>query len=155
MSGPLAPVQVGLVDLLPPFDVAVDANTGAASYSYALPLPNGRLGFGPGLALNYQDAAGNSPFGFGWMLGGMAAISVFDQRKAPHYDATDRYALAGEELVPALSNGPGAPVALEWDTATHHNTRSTAQQPVSGPGPGQRSGHVQEAPQSSALRTGA
>lgn len=103
--------------------MSVDANTGAASYSYALPLPNGRLGFGPGLALNYQDAAGNSPFGFGWMLGGMAAISVFDRRSAPRYDATDRYALAGEELVPALSSGPGAPAALEWDTATHHVRR--------------------------------
>ncbi|WP_309485713.1 SpvB/TcaC N-terminal domain-containing protein, partial [Arthrobacter sp. ES1] len=72
MNGPITPALVEVADLLPPFDVAVDASTGSASYSYPLPLPSGRLGFGPGLAFNYQDAAGNSPFGFGWALGGMA-----------------------------------------------------------------------------------
>ncbi|MET3948528.1 RHS repeat-associated protein [Arthrobacter sp. UYCu512] len=123
MNGPITPALVEVADLLPPFDVAVDASTGSASYSYPLPLPSGRLGFGPGLAFNYQDAAGNSPFGFGWALGGMASVSVFDRRDVPRYDATDRYSLAGDELVPALTSGPGGQTALEWDAPAHHVRR--------------------------------
>lgn len=124
MSASMALAEVNLPDLLPPFDVDVDPATGAASYNFPLPLPVGRLGFGPGLALTYAHGAGNSPYGFGWTLAGLSSVTVYDRREHPRYDGTDRYAFAGEELVPAVRSGPGgATLGWEWDTATHHVRR--------------------------------
>ncbi|WP_226776258.1 SpvB/TcaC N-terminal domain-containing protein, partial [Arthrobacter sp. ES1] len=45
------------------------------------------------------------------------------RRDVPRYDATDRYSLAGDELVPALTSGPGGQTALEWDAPAHHVRR--------------------------------
>ena len=120
-----APPELGgvdLPDLLPPFDVQVDPATGSAGYTFALPLPAGRQGFGPSLALSYRGAA-NSPYGFGWTLDGPISVTVFDDRAHPRYDGTDRYAFGGAELVPALTQDPGGLTAIEWDTASHHVRR--------------------------------
>ena len=90
-----------LDDLRVEHHVSVDHLTGAASIHAPFPISEGRAGFGPALALSYASGGGGSPFGIGWTLVGVPAITVSSRRGLPRYDGTDRYALGGgEELAP-------------------------------------------------------
>src|SRR5438552_3591009 len=78
------------------FDVS--PSTGTASLSVPLPLPGGRSGFGPALALSYDSGMGNGPIGLGWSLG-LPAITRKTDKGLPHYDddgtKPDTYILSG------------------------------------------------------------
>jgi hypothetical protein len=52
---------------------SVNLLTGTAGMSIPLAASPGRGGFGPQLALTYDSASGNGPFGMGWSIG---AVSV-------------------------------------------------------------------------------
>lgn len=82
-------------------DVRVDPRTGRAEITVPLRLSEGRGGFGPRLRLGYDSIGSPSPFGAGWTMAGVPAISVATRRRLPSYDSTEVYtsSLAGE-LVP-------------------------------------------------------
>lgn len=80
----------------------VDPCTGAATLRVPIPAPSGRAGFGPALALEYTGGAGGSGFAAGWSLSGLPAIGIDTRKGVPRWDGTDRYQLAGAELVPWL-----------------------------------------------------
>ena len=84
---------------------SVSAATGTTTMAVSLPLSPGRSGFTPGLQLTYDSAAGNGPFGFGWILGS-AGITRKTSKGLPLYcdgDESDVFILAGaEDLVPVL-----------------------------------------------------
>ena len=97
-----------LEDLRIEHEVRVDLATGAARVRLPLPLTPGRGDASPALALEYSSSSGNSPFGLGWSLAGLPAVGVSTRRRLPTYDARERYAFGGEELVPALVQREGA-----------------------------------------------
>ncbi|MGC4863161.1 SpvB/TcaC N-terminal domain-containing protein [Micromonospora sp. DT41] len=77
--------------------------TGTGSTSIPVRIPPGRAGFAPQLALTYDSAAGNGPFGLGWSLP-VASITRRTDKGVPTYrddvDA-DVFILSGaEDLVP-------------------------------------------------------
>lgn len=78
-----------------------DLHTGTGKLSVPLPLPPGRPGMTPSLALSYSSGAGNGPFGMGWALA-VPQISRRTDRGIPTYhDDQDTFVLSGaEELVP-------------------------------------------------------
>jgi hypothetical protein len=51
-----------------PEELDVDPFTGACTYRLPLRIPHGRGNFTPDLALTYNSARRNSPFGWGWQL---------------------------------------------------------------------------------------
>ena len=77
--------------------------TGACSVSVPLALSPGRAGVDPRLALAYDSAGGNGPFGLGWSLA-LPAVTRKSDKGLPRYDdagESDVYILAGaEDLVP-------------------------------------------------------
>ena len=83
-------------------EVTVDARTGGAVVRVPVPATAARPSLRLALALEYASGGGNSPFGLGWTLGGLAAVTVDTRLALPRYDGTDRYAFGGAELVPAL-----------------------------------------------------
>jgi RHS repeat-associated protein len=88
---------------------SVSAATGTASLQVPLALTPGRQGFTPALELNYNSAAGNGPFGFGWKLS-LPSITRKTDKGLPQYcdgDESDVFILEGaEDLVPVLdANG--------------------------------------------------
>lgn len=95
---------------------AVSQATGTASLSVGVFTSPARQGFGPKLALNYDSACGNGPFGLGWHLG-VPSITRKTSKGLPRYDdATDSdvFILAGaEDLIPLLAEASGqwTPVA--------------------------------------------
>lgn len=90
----------------------VNTFSGTASLSIPLRATPGRAGFGPALALAYANNAGNSTFGFGWSLSGMASIGIDTTESDPQYRGeSDRYSLSGgKQLVPVLEEAAGG----EW-----------------------------------------
>ena len=69
-----------------------------------MPLPPGRSQHGTQLALSYDPATGNGPFGFGWSLD-LPRISRRTDRGLPRYDDTDVFTLPGaDDLVPILDD---------------------------------------------------
>jgi RHS repeat-associated protein len=83
---------------------AANPVTGSATFSIPVPASPGRNGFGPQLALRYDSASGNSPFGFGWSLG-LPSITRKTDKGLPRYrDDTDTFLISdAEDLVPVLS----------------------------------------------------
>ncbi|GLY94445.1 SpvB/TcaC N-terminal domain-containing protein [Actinoplanes sp. NBRC 103695] len=85
---------------------AANPVTGTGTMTLPIAVSPGRSGFGPALALSYESAAGNGPFGFGWSLS-LPSISRRTERGIPRYrDDTepDTFLLAGAEgLVPLLT----------------------------------------------------
>jgi hypothetical protein len=86
------------------------SHAGDANYSVPLPLPQGRGGLSPGLALSYSSTRGNGFLGAGWALAGMEAITRCDRSIAQdgyvdtiHFDQSDAFCLNGERLVPQFS----------------------------------------------------
>ena len=103
-----AEVGFGLADTDPlsvgvDHEVVVDQLTGQATVTVPLRLSSGRNGFGPALTLRFDSTPATSPFGVGWSLDGLLAVSVSTRRRLPTYAADETYSftLAGD-LVPAL-----------------------------------------------------
>jgi Salmonella virulence plasmid 65kDa B protein len=69
-----------------------------------------RSRFGPRLALTYDSAVGNGPFGIGWSLS-LASITRKTETGLPqdrNADESDVFILSGaEDLVPLLDDGTG------------------------------------------------
>src|SRR4051812_17420626 len=78
-------------------------NTGSATYKVALDVPPGTAGFAPSLALRYDSGQGNGTVGIGWSLD-VGSIQRMTSYGVPKYDATDRFAWDGQELV-AMGGG--------------------------------------------------
>jgi RHS repeat-associated protein len=79
--------------------VDVAAHTGAASLRVPIPLPAGRSGVQPALALVYSGR-GNSAFGVGWALSGVPTIGIHLRRRVPRWDGADPFQFGGDELTP-------------------------------------------------------
>jgi RHS repeat-associated protein len=89
-----ATTQLGIADSWPSPAVVSGSNDlslpGSGSvgpdgqYHYTLPLdvPEGRMGMGPKLALNYSSGAGNGVLGVGWSLSGLSSIMPCPQIQA-------------------------------------------------------------------------
>lgn len=78
--------------------------TGTGSMSVPFATSPGRSGFSPQFALNYDSAAGNGPFGFGWSLSLPSVTRKTDKGLPQYNDAQDSdiFILSGaEDLVPA------------------------------------------------------
>jgi hypothetical protein len=78
--------------------------------SIPLPLPPGRGGFGPTLALQYSSGGGNGPYGIGWSLDAPAITRKTDKGLPRYLDddrLSDTFILSGaEDLVPLLVETP-------------------------------------------------
>ena len=89
---------------------AANPVTGTGALSVPLYASSGRSGFGPQLSLSYNSGAGNSAFGFGWMLG-LPAIHRKTDKGLPRYEdsqESDVYLLSdAEDLVPSLIQSSG------------------------------------------------
>jgi RHS repeat-associated protein len=82
------------------------STTGEATYRIALQVPPGRAGMQPHLALSYDSSAGEGPFGMGFSLEGLSAITrcasniAQDRRiRGVRNDAEDNLCLDGLRLV--------------------------------------------------------
>lgn len=100
---------------------ATNVATGAGTFSVPLPLSPGRAGSVPTVALGYDSARGNGPFGLGWALD-VPQVSRRTDKGLPHYDDRDTFVLAGaEDLVPS-TEGPDSTTAPGW-TITRYRPR--------------------------------
>jgi RHS repeat-associated protein len=85
--------------------LSVNPVVGSATHSVPLFVSPGRSGVAPSLALAYDSAAGNGPFGLGWQLS-VPSIRRKTARGVPRYrdaEESDTFVLSGaEDLVPTL-----------------------------------------------------
>jgi RHS repeat-associated protein len=90
---------------------AVSQATGTASLTVGVFTSPGRQGFEPKLALSYDSAGGNGPFGLGWHLA-VPSITRKTSKGLPRYDDaidSDVLVLSGaEDLIPLLVESGGA-----------------------------------------------
>ena len=89
--------------------------TGDLQFSIPLPISNGR-GFTPSLALQYQTAQGNSPFGVGWQLP-LLSIRLHTKHGTPKYDDPDHYVGPNGEVLEPERDSDGNIVRL---SLIHH-----------------------------------
>jgi RHS repeat-associated protein len=109
-----------LDDVLLEHRIEVNPFTGAATATVSVPVTPGRSGFGPRLALNYSSSAGNSVYGVGWSLAGIAAVSIHTSKRLPTYDRQDTFAFNGtDELVQAMQEVGGAWAFRIYESNTH------------------------------------
>jgi RHS repeat-associated protein len=94
--------------------LSVNPATGTATLRIPIPTTPGRSGFGPALALQYDSASGNGPYGLGWSLP-LPTLTRRTDRGLPRYEdaaGSDTFLLSGgEDLVPALIERPAGWVA--------------------------------------------
>src|SRR5438105_14812546 len=88
--------------------IEVNAQTGEAILVVPVQAPPGRDGLGPTFQLRYSSSAGNSAFGLGWSLGGLASVGIDTRHQLPRWDGRDGYCIGGDELVPWLEPQAGA-----------------------------------------------
>jgi RHS repeat-associated protein len=101
-------LQTDLRALAALHEVEVVPHLGSVSVRVPIRTASGRADFTPRLALDYDSAAGNSPFGLGWSLSGLLMISRSTRRGFPTYDRRDTFVLTGSgELVPSLEEEAG------------------------------------------------
>src|SRR4051812_45801668 len=62
-------------------------STGTGAMRVPIATSPGRAGFGPDLALSYDSAASNGPFGFGWSLSVPSIVRRTDQGLPVYRDA--------------------------------------------------------------------
>src|SRR6218665_3321518 len=85
-------------------------NQGAATLSYRIEVPAGRLGIQPDFTISYSSDTGNGWIGEGWSLGGISSISVDTRWGVPRYlpnTESETYMLDGQMLA-FKSNGATA-----------------------------------------------
>jgi len=94
--------------------LSVDRSTGSLSAQVAIPLPEGRGGMSPSLALAWQGARARGVFGMGWGLAGLPAIGIMGRTGGlPRHDGTDIWSGSqGGPLVP-VRDGQGRPVVRQ------------------------------------------
>jgi len=84
---------------------AANPVTGTGAMTVPLATSPGRGGFGPQLALSYDSASGDGPFGFGWSLS-IPSITRKTDKGLPQYqdgEDSDVFILSGaEDLVPVF-----------------------------------------------------
>ncbi len=95
----------GGADLRASFEADVDLGSGAPRVRIPLALPAGQRRLGPALSLVLGDDGLGGVFGFGVSLEGLPFVGVDERDGVARYDGTDRFAWAGQELVP---NGASA-----------------------------------------------
>ena len=88
-----------------PGEFRVSSN-GSAQYSIPLPVPPGRGGFQPSVAIEYHSGGGNSPLGVGFSVSAASAIARCAATLAEDHavrgvklDQYDRFCLGGRKLV--------------------------------------------------------
>ncbi len=89
--------------------------SGAATYSIGLKVPQGVAGVAPQLSLSYSSGSGNSVVGLGWNLGGLSAITRCPKNYEQNGEITavnnnkdDRFCINGQQLFwknSSVSNG--------------------------------------------------
>ena len=79
---------------------------GQASYGLPIAVPPGIAGMAPNLSLSYVDGGINGPFGVGWSVQGISAItrcpasrSVDGATKSVAFDGSDKLCLDGQRLI--------------------------------------------------------
>jgi RHS repeat-associated protein len=118
-------------DLSLGYSVDVDPFTGGSTLSIPVPAAEARDGMAPELVLAYSSGAGNSAYGAGWSLSGLAAIGIDNRRHVPRWDYTDGYQFGNDELVPWLENLPGGWTtrgfaSSGWSVALYRSRRGGA-----------------------------
>jgi len=117
-----APAYAGPLNLSGQFAVN---EMGAATYTIPIQIPPGTGGMEPRLALAYSSQAGNGPFGMGWSLSGLSAITRCPRtmaqdgvRGSVNYDLNDRYCLDGKRLmvISGTNGGSGAEYRTELES---------------------------------------
>src|SRR4051812_1918293 len=78
-GGAIAPIGEKLVP---------NPQMGTAGFTFPIFTSPGRGGFGPSLALTYDSASGNGPYGLGWSLS-LANIARKTDKGLPRYDDSD------------------------------------------------------------------
>src|SRR5262249_60944238 len=73
---------------------SAEPSTGTADFSIRIDTPNGPNDIGPRLALRYDSASGNGPFGLGFNLR-LPRIQRSIARGFPRYDTNDTLILEG------------------------------------------------------------
>jgi len=108
---------------------AANPVTGTGSITVPIATSPGRSGFGPQLALFYDSAAGNGPFGFGWTLS-LPAIARKTDKGLPRYldaEDSDVFILSGaEELVPVFEQDGAGDWVRDAEGKSSRNTKSMA-----------------------------
>jgi RHS repeat-associated protein len=88
---------------------AADLSTGTGSYRVPLDIPNGPNDIGPRLALAYNTASGNGPFGMGFSLMPLPRLLRSTAQGYPRYDDTDTLTLEGVGDLVRLGGGAFRP----------------------------------------------
>ena len=109
-------------------------SSGASTYTVPLSVPPGISGMQPELNLIYSSQAGNGPFGIGWFLSGLSAISRCPATVAQDgfidpvdFDNNDRFCLDGQRLVPIATG------ASEYRTEIDSFAKITSSGPTDNP----------------------
>ncbi len=79
-------------------------NNGSASFSYPIPIPSGRKGMQPNIAIQYNSSGGNGWMGLGFDLS-LPAINVETRWGVPLYShnlETESYSVSGEQMLPLV-----------------------------------------------------
>ncbi len=100
----------------------VDPRTGAMTYRFPFELPAARGISGPGLALQYNSSTRDREAGYGWGLDlpsiefrPLSGLARFDGSGVPLPVGQERYAFAGQPLVPICTVGSGCPAEPETE----------------------------------------
>jgi RHS repeat-associated protein len=72
---------------------SVNLVVGSYGYTYPIPVPPGRGGFAPTLALNYSSSGPNASIGLGWDLS-LGSISRSTKYGKPNYDDDDTFVIS-------------------------------------------------------------
>lgn len=86
-----------------------EPSTGTAEFSIRIDTPNGPNDIGPRLALRYDSASGNGPFGLGFGLR-LPRIVRSSAHGFPRYEPTDSLMLEGAGELVAMGDGSLRPV---------------------------------------------
>ncbi len=81
-----------------------ELSSGTGSYTIRLDSPNGPNDLNPGLALRYDSAAGNGPFGLGFSLP-LPRLLVSTAKRFARYDGSDTLMLEGAGALLRLPGG--------------------------------------------------
>jgi RHS repeat-associated protein len=111
--------------------VDVDAFTGACTLSVPIETPEARDDMSPSLSLGYSSGGGNSPYGAGWSLSGLASVGIDTRYHVPRWDGTDGFQFGNDELVPWLEKTgagwtPRGFLAGDWSVALYRSRRGSA-----------------------------
>jgi RHS repeat-associated protein len=106
---------------------------GAATYTIPIPVPPGRNGMQPEIALSYNSRSGNGIAGVGWSISGLSSIHLCPQTLAQdgqnrrvQLDGQDRLCLDGQRLMQVSGSSYGNANAV-YDTEIRSYAQVTQQ----------------------------